>query len=282
MSFEDGSQESEVTEEVAETTATEAQPETQPGTHPVWQPVEDLLGPNSFKLIQPHLAKTDAEYTRKITEANEALKPWKAFQDQGVTPDHVTAAINVVRQLNEEPEAVFTALRDFLEREGRMPTQAELKEEVVEGQQDEDEDPRDARIRELEARFGTTEQFLQQRFEQEQQAQIEREADDWAANEWKRVQDANPDLSKEDFQEIGLIIAAQTNRGEAPDLDKAVAHFTSLRDRLRTTPRPTTLAPRVPSGPGGTPAAQPVDLSKSTKADRIALVAQRLEAGRQG
>jgi hypothetical protein len=282
MSFEDAdSQESEVTEEVTETTAPEAQVEPQPGTHPVWQPVEDLLGPNNFKLIQPHLAKTDAEYTRKITEANEALKPWKQFQEQGVTPDHVTAAINVVRQLNTEPEQVFTALRDFLEREGRMPTQTELKQEVIEDQNEEEEDPRDARIRELEARFGNTEQILQERFQQEQQAQVEREADSWAAKEWERVQTANPDLSKEDFAEIGLIIAAQTNRGEAPDLDKAVAHYNSLRDRLRTTPRPTTTAPRVPSGPGGTPSAQPLDPSTLGRDERRALVADMLARGKQ-
>lgn len=285
--FGDASQESttEYTEPAAapeaqqpEDHSTQTQEQTEP--NPFWGEVEKLTGPNVYKLIQPHLAKADTEARNRISALNESYKPWKQFADQGIAPEHVQQAIGVVQRLNS-PEGqveVYESLRTFLEREGRLPNQAELQQEV-EDNEDPEDDPRDQQLSALQQQQEQLMQFLQQQQQAQMEAQIQQEADVWADNEWKRITQAHPDLTKEDLSDVAQILAAQTNRGEAPDLDKAVAQFSAMRDRIRTAPRPGQMAPRVPSGPGGgTPSAGGIDPSSMSKQDRQALVAQMLQS----
>jgi len=251
-------------------------PEQEP--NPFWGEVEKLTGPNVYKLIQPHLAKADTEARNRISALNQSFAPWKQFADQGIAPEHVQQAIGVVQRLND-PQGqveVYESLRTFLEREGRLPNQAELAQEV-EDNEDEEADPRDQQLTALQQQQQAVMEFLQQQQEAQEQARIQQEADVWADNEWKRIMQAHPDLQKEDLADVAQILAAQTNRGEAPDLDKAVAQYSAMRDRIRTTPRPGQLAPRVPSGPGGgTPSAGGVDPSNMSKDQRRELVAEML------
>lgn len=255
----------------------------EPSNNPHWSEVEKLTGPNVYKLIQPHLAKADTEARERISKLNQGYTPWKALADQGVTPDHVQQALGVVRQLND-PDGqvqVYESLRTFLEREGRLPSGTELQQEV-ENNEEEEADPRDQQLAALEQQQQAIAQFLAQQQQAAEQQRIEQEADSWADQEWKRITTAHPDLSKEDLADVAQILAAQTNRGEAPDLDKAVNQFSAMRDRIRTVPRPGQLAPRVPSGPGGgTPSAGGIDPSNLSKDQRRELVAQMLQQ-RQG
>lgn len=285
----EGSQESPSTE-YQEPTASETQIETtdhsaeshEQTNNPHWGEVERLTGPNVYKLIQPHLAKADTEARERISKLNQGYTPWKALADQGITPDHVQQALGVVRQLSD-PDGqvqVYESLRTFLEREGRLPSGAELQQEV-ENNEEEEVDPRDQQLTVLQQQQQAVMQFLQQQQEAQQQQQIQQEADSWADQEWKRITTAHPDLSKEDLADVAQILAAQTNRGEAPDLDRAVASFSAMRDRIRTVPRPGQLAPRVPSGPGGgTPSAGGIDPSSLSKDQRRDLVAQMLQQGK--
>lgn len=241
--------------------------EEQSAANPYWGEVEKLTGPNVYRTIKPHLDKADAEANRRISAVNEAYKPWKAYADRGITPDHVQSAFGYVEKLNT-PEGqleVYNALRSFLQENGRLPNEQELVQEVQDNA--EETDPREAEIQELQQRIEQLQQFTEGQFSAQENARIQQEADVWADNEWKRVVSAHPDLSKEDLGDVAQILAAQTNRGEEPNLDRAVAQFSAMRDRIRTTPRPGALAPRLPSGPGGgtPPASGGVDMSKLTK-----------------
>lgn len=288
MSMDVGSQESTV-EETPEPVEAPEQVEAPEGhseqqesqANPFWGEVEKLTGPNVYKLIQPHLAKADTEARTRISDLNQKFAPWKAFADRGVQPQHVEQALGVVQQLNTSPEQVYESLRGFLEREGRLPSNEELAQEVVEDEANESEDPRDAQLRQLQDNQAKLMEFLQGQASAQEQQRVQQEADAWADGEWKRIASANPNLTKEDFADIAQILAAQTNQGQAPDLDAAVSYFNAMRDRIRQTPRPGQLAPRLPSGPGGgTPASGQVDPKAMTKQQRIELASQMLQRGK--
>lgn len=252
--------------------------------NPFWGEVEKLTGPNVYKLIQPHLAKADTAARQRVEALNQSYAPWKAFADQGIQPVHVQQALGVVQQLNTSPEQVFESLRGFLEREGRLPSTAELKQEVVDDEgEGEVEDPYAPQLKALQEQQRAIAEFLQQQQQTVQQQAAAQEADTWLESEVGRLKDPKNGYDDADIQEIVRIAAFQAQQtGRDPeDLSAAQAQFNALRDRIRTAPRPGQFAPRLPSGPGGgTPSAQAIDPGKLSKAQRIELSAQIMQSRR--
>lgn len=290
--FDGEGQESTSSEEVqpqeSTTPETTTQPETdhspQAETNPFWGEVESLLGPNNYKLIQPHLAKADAEANKRIAQLNERYTPWKAFEDQQVTPQNVQQALGLVQQINASPEEVYASLGSFLEREGRLPNQAELAQEVDDNDEgDEEQAPQNPEVDALRAQYEELRGYLQNQFEAQQQQKAAAEADTWIESEVGRLKsDPANGYTDDDIKEIIRIAAFQTQQsGNDPEnLDAAAAQFNALRDRIRTTPRPGQLAPRLPSGPGGGTPNQATDTSAMNDEQRRALVASILERGK--
>lgn len=281
MSDVDGQESTELTESPELTTEAPQDHSTEEQANPFWGEVEKLTGPNVYQLIKPHLAKADTEARQRVEAVNQSYAPWKAFADQGIQPQQVQQAIAVVKQLNESPEQVFESLRSFLEREGRMPSQAELKQEVQEDT--EEADPRDQQLQALAEQQRLIAEFLQNQQLQSQQQAAAQEADTWLETEVSKLKDPKKGFDEADIKEIVRIAAFQAQQtGQDPDsLAAAEAQYVAMRDRIRTTPRPGQVAPRLPSGPGGgTPQQQAVDPSTLTKDQRRELVAQMLQQNR--
>ena len=281
MSDVDGQESTELTESPELTTEAPQDHSTEEQANPFWGEVEKLTGPNVYQLIKPHLAKADTEARQRVEAVNQSYAPWKAFADQGIQPQQVQQAIAVVKQLNESPEQVFESLRSFLEREGRMPSQAELKQEVEEDT--EEVDPRDEQLQTLAEQQRLIAEFLQNQQLQGQQQAAAQEADTWLETEVSKLKDPKKGFDEADIKEIVRIAAFQAQQtGQDPDsLAAAEAQYIAMRDRIRTTPRPGQVAPRLPSGPGGgTPQQQAVDPSTLTKDQRRELVAQMLQQNR--
>ena len=277
----DGQESTELTESPELTTEAPQDHSTEEQANPFWGEVEKLTGPNVYQLIKPHLAKADTEARQRVEAVNQSYAPWKAFADQGIQPQQVQQAIAVVKQLNESPEQVFESLRSFLEREGRMPSQAELKQEVQEDT--EEVDPRDQQLQALAEQQRLIAEFLQNQQLQGQQQAAAQEADTWLETEVSKLKDPKKGFDEADIKEIVRIAAFQAQQtGQDPDsLAAAEAQYIAMRDRIRTTPRPGQVAPRLPSGPGGgTPQQQAVDPSTLTKDQRRELVAQMLQQNR--
>lgn len=277
----DGQESTELTESPELTTEAPQDHSTEEQANPFWGEVEKLTGPNVYQLIKPHLAKADTEARQRVEAVNQSYAPWKAFADQGIQPQQVQQAIAVVKQLNESPEQVFESLRSFLEREGRMPSQAELKKEVQEDT--EEVDPRDEQLQTLAEQQRLIAEFLQNQQLQGQQQAAAQEADTWLETEVSKLKDPKKGFDEADIKEIVRIAAFQAQQtGQDPDsLAAAEAQYVAMRDRIRTTPRPGQVAPRLPSGPGGgTPQQQAVDPSTLTKDQRRELVAQMLQQNR--
>lgn len=281
MSDVDGQESTELTESPELTAEAPQDHSTEEQANPFWGEVEKLTGPNVYQLIKPHLAKADTEARQRVEAVNQSYAPWKDFADQGIQPQQVQQAIAVVKQLNESPEQVFESLRSFLEREGRMPSQAELKQEVQEDT--EEVDPRDEQLQTLAEQQRLIAEFLQNQQLQGQQQAAAQEADTWLETEVSKLKDPKKGFDEADIKEIVRIAAFQAQQtGQDPDsLAAAEAQYIAMRDRIRTTPRPGQVAPRLPSGPGGgTPQQQAVDPSTLTKDQRRELVAQMLQQNR--
>lgn len=249
--------------------------------NPFWGEVEKLTGPNVYKLIQPHLAKADTEARKRVEAVNEQYAPWKAFVDQGIAPQHVQQALGVVHQLNSAPEQVFESLRSFLEREGRMPSQAELKQEVVEDEEEAQANTTDPQLEELQRKYEELQGFVTQQFTSQQQAQAAQEADSWLEGEVSRITQKGG-YDEADIQEIIRIAAFQSQQtGQDPEsLDAAASQFDAMRERIRTAPRPGASAPRLPMGPGGGSPQPQADSNNLTKQSRQELVAAMLQRGK--
>lgn len=277
-----GTPETEASVEV-EGTAPETSTEATPQGNPFWKEVEDKLGPNNFAVIEPYLKNADAEYQKGITSANERLKPFKGFIDQGIQPEVLTQAMNLAVTIRDTPEVVYEHLGKFLEENGRLPSTEELKQEIADSEDPEsEEDPRDKQLRELLERQEQTQNYLQAQEQERVQAAANAEADNWVTSELDRIQKAHPTYGKEDIQEILRIAAFQTQQsGQVQEnFDAAVAQYEGLRGRLLST-RPGAAAPRVPGGAGGgTPGTGTVNPAQMSSADRQALVASMLSGNK--
>ena len=260
-----------------ETQAPDNSQSTEQEANPFWGEVEKLTGPNVYKLIQPHLAKADTAARQRVEAVNQKYAPWQQFEQQGINPQHVQQALGVVQQLNTAPEQVFESLRSFLEREGRMPSQAELKQEVIEDESE--SDPRDQKIQQLEEQLQQFQGFVTGQFTAQQQQAAAQEADAWLDGEIARLSDPKNGYDQADIQEIVRIAAFQSqSTGKEPDLNIAAQQYNAMRDRIRTAPRPGQTAPRLPVGSGGSPQQQ-VDVGSLTKDQRRELVANMLQRG---
>jgi hypothetical protein len=248
-----------------------------PQGNPFWSKVEESVGPNVYKVIQPYLAEADTKHREGIEAVNSRFKPFQPFIDQGVSPDTLTQAMQLARQLNEAPEVIYEKLGAFLQQTGRMPSPAELQQEIDEDATPVDEDPRESQIRDLQGQLEQLQGFVGTQYEQQQQQQLAQEADSWLEGEASKMKQAHPDFTDDDVKEVYRIALGQVQQGQAPDLETAITHFTGLRDRFRSAPRAAASAPAVPGGAGGgTPNLGTQIPAKMTAAERQAKVVAML------
>jgi hypothetical protein len=223
-------------------------PDTTGGINPAWEPIKEKLGDAAFQLIQPELSKWDQGVNKRFETINSEYAPYK---DLG-TPEEIQNYRNIVQQLDENPEAMYEALGNFLKENGRMPTQAEAQEIAEEVDVEGTSTATDPRYEELAQSQEAIMQFLEQQQEYELQVQAETELN-------SEIQDLTNTrgYSQDDMQEIlrtAAFLSSQTD--DVVPLSQAADHFDALRERILTTPRPGDLAPRLLPTSGGSPQSQ--------------------------
>ena len=115
-------------------------PQHEGGYNPAFEPIRQKLG-LQFETIKDDLLEVEKGFNSGITKANSKYAPWKALEDQGLTPDSINQGFGLLRQLNDEPEKIYTALHDFLKQNGRLPqTDAEVQEVIDDAEDDDPED----------------------------------------------------------------------------------------------------------------------------------------------
>jgi hypothetical protein len=258
-----------------------------PRINPAWEPIRSELGDPVFHKIAPHLKEFDANHDRMVSKLNEQYKWARDLTAGGTTPEHVTAALQLAKAIDESPEQVYERLGQFLKQEGRMPNSAAELEAKTDDPDDPDADEQpqeDPRIAQLLQEQQQMRQFLQQQeFER-----ASREADQTLDSEIKALQaDETLNLSKDDIREVLQRAVYLTHTtGKQPSLaEVAQDYVANVRNRILSTPRPGDSAPRlVPSTGGNAAMAQqksPSDLSREETQDLIAsMLAQQNAAAR--
>lgn len=258
-----------------------------PRINPAWEPIRSELGDPVFHKIAPHLKEFDSNHDRQISKLNEQYKWARDLTAGGTTPEHVTAALQLARAIDESPEQVYERLGQFLKQEGRMPNSAAELEAKTDDPDDPGTDeqvPEDPRIAQLLEEQQAMRAFLQQQ-EFERQS---READQVLDSELEALKaDADLNLSKDDIREVlqRAVYLTHTTGQQPPLAEVAKDYVANVRNRILQTPRPGDSAPRLVPATGGnaalTQAKSPGDLSRDETQDLIAsLIAQQNASGR--
>lgn len=218
-------------------------PEADSGFNPAWEPIKEKLGDAAFQLIQPELSKWDQGVNKRFETINEQFAPYK---DLG-SPEELMGYKSIVQQMDENPEGLYEALGNFLNENGRMPTQQEAED--IADELDEQAEVYDPRVDELAAGQEQIRQFL----EAQQTYELEREAEAELASEIEELESARG-YSRDDMQEIIRRAAFLSQQSEkVVPLSVAADQFDSLKERILTQPRPGDSAPRLLPTSGGTP-----------------------------
>jgi hypothetical protein len=240
-------------------------PEDNSGFNPAWEPIKEKLGDAAFQLIQPELSKWDQGVNKRFETLNEQFAPYKELG----TPEELSNYRNIIEQMDSNPEAMYEALGNFLQENGRMPSKAEAQD-IADEIDEEASDSYDPRIEELAQGQEQIRQFLEAQQEAEIQAQAESELNAEIAD-----LESSRGYSKEDMQEIirtAAFLSSQSDK--VVPLAVAADQFDALRERILTTPRPGDSAPRLlPTSGGNAAAAQnktPGSLSRNETQDLIA------------
>lgn len=242
----------------------------------IWAPIRSELDPISFSRIEAHLKDMNRSATERVTRSNQQLAPYKQFIDSGVSPEDLAAGMQLAQQVNDDPAALYTALGTYLEREGRLPSKTELKEEVKANEGVDpnapEATPEDPRLITLAQQNEQIMSFLQA----QEQTRLETQADREVSSEIDALKAAHPELATEDVQEIvsRAAFVAQTS-GQIPTLESVHdGWYQGLRSRFLTAPRPGDTAPKLLPTSGGLPSNIPQkklgDLSNSEVQDVIA------------
>jgi hypothetical protein len=272
MGFEEGTESAESFDGNIE--ATEATgPDTTGGFNPAWEPIKEKLGDAAFQLIQPELNKWDQGVNKRFETISSEYAPYK---DLG-TPEELTNYRAIVQQMDENPEAMYEALGNFLQENGRMPTKAEAQDIADEIESDESSsDSVDPRYAELAKGQEAIMEFLEKQQEYELQMEAESELD-------AEIKDLvnSKGYSEADMQEILRTAAFLSSQNDQfVPLAQAAEQFDSLRERILTTPRPGDSAPRLLPTSGGTPQGVQRTVGEMSRNETQDLIAAYLSQGK--
>jgi len=239
-------------------------PEDNSGFNPAWEPIKEKLGDAAFQLIQPELSKWDQGVNKRFETINSEFAPYKELG----SVEELSNYRNIIEQMDSNPEAMYEALGNFLQENGRMPSKAEAQE-IADEIDEESDTSVDPRIEELAQGQEQIRQFLEAQQEAEIQAQAESEL-----NAEITDLESSRGYSKDDMQEIirtAAFLSSQSDK--VVPLSVAADQFDALRERILTQPRPGDSAPRLLPTSGGNAAAlqnkTPGSLSRGETQDLI-------------
>lgn len=240
------------------------------GGNPAWENLRTKLDPISFKSIEEDLKQWDKSAETRISTLNSQLKSYKDLGEAEQLQSYAALA----QQIDANPEAIYDALGQFLRENGRLPeTQAEMDEALDNADEDEYVDPR---LAQLEAQQEQMRQFL----EAQENERIQHEADAALDMEIGQLQQAHPDFTEDDVQEILMRAAFELSNGKSRGLNEVAQEYIEKTvNRIRAVPRPGDSAPRLLPTSGGVPTAnsQGTPLGKMSRGDVQSLIAASLQ-----
>jgi len=250
------------------------------GINPVWDPIKQELG-LQFEVIKPHLLEIDKGFNKGVTEANAKYTPWKAFDEQGITPDTINQAFSTLQKLNDNPEEIYEALGQFLKENGRLPQNAAEAAEALDDANT-DETPEQKELRELREKVQGFEQYQTAQQQEQAQAQLAAKAETEVAQEYDAFDKAHPDLDPATRQEVlqRHYLYAASGADNIRSLEDVFAEVDSLKQSFLSVPRPNDKAPRLPGTGGGVPTGETKKVAELSSQESQRLLADLVERSR--
>lgn len=147
--------------------------------HPAWDKMLAELPEVLHSKVTPYLQEQDRNFQQQL----EKFTPFKDFVEQGINPEMITAGLNLVNAIEENPIGTYESLQAHLREQGLLKEEAKAAaKEIMEEQSGEnfedlfdESDPNAAlkkEIKELKDAQSKQEEFLNQ---QQLQAETEKE-----------------------------------------------------------------------------------------------------------
>ena len=141
-------------------------------SNPAWQPVLDVLPTSLHEVVAPTLKDWDRGVNERFREIHETYEPYKPYEEliqAGVPVEDIGAAMQFMQRLNEDPQSVYDAMREYYKFEQNAPVANAM--DAVDPEHDPFADPNANKIQELEQQLQTLTQQIQQERTQAENAQ---------------------------------------------------------------------------------------------------------------
>lgn len=258
---------------VTETTPPEPQ---QININPAWNPVLEKLPPSFHPAITPHLQEWDKNFNTKLAEVQQRYEPYKSFVDNNVTADDIQMALNIVKEIDTNPQQFYQQMQDYFgfgagqgQQQQQSPaTQTQEPDFGLGGIQADDELLQNPKIQEL---MQNQQALAQAVLAQREQAQLEQHNRQIEAD-LAEIKQTNPNVDE--------LMLFRIATGQGVDLKQAATILNQYNESVLTASRQVAPpAPPVfnPAG-GGVPAAQQPDPAKLNGRETKNLVAEILKA----
>lgn len=241
-------------------------PESTPGPNPAWGEALSAIPEQFHETLTSHWQKWDQSAQSRIEQANQSVAqfdPFKPFIENNISADDLEQGLQLMYQLNTNPQAVYEALAEAYNL-GPTPNASQ----EIEGEEEEETPPnfQDPRFDQLQSGL----ELVANTLLQQEQAKIQRQADAEVDSELAALKQQHPNLDEK------YVLALMVNGFTA---EQAGNHWGELTQNiLQQNPRP--FAPQVmgSSGGGAGLPSQAIDPVSLNDKDRRALVVQMLNA----
>jgi hypothetical protein len=242
--------------------------ENAPGPNPAWADVLGVIPESLHPAVTPHFEKWDQSAQQRIESLNQQVtqfESYKPFVESGISPQDLEQGLQLMYQLNTNPQGVYQALAEAYGFAQQQPQ----NQEPTGNQNEQDPGFQDPRYDELTAQQQQMQQGLElvaQTILQQQQQKIEAEADAEVDAELKQLKEKHPGISEE------FALALMVN---GFDVNQVGERWQAMsQGLLQQNPRP--FAPSVLGTNGGGTGlpSQAIDPRKMSGVDRRNLVAQ--------
>lgn len=243
------------------------------GGNPAWESLRTKLDPISFKAIEDDLKGWDKSAESRISTLNSQLKSYSELGE----PDQLRQYAQIAQQIDANPEAIYEALGNFLQQNGRLPETEKEMEDALDDVED-GQAAYDPRFDELAEQQEQMRLFL----EEQENSRIALEADKALEQEIGQLQQKFSDFTEDDIQEVLMRAAYETSNGTNRALEEiAQEYIEKTVNRIRAVPRPGDTAPRLLPTSGGVPTGngQGTALGKMSRGDVQSLIAASLTQG---
>lgn len=225
--------------------------------------------------IEPAFKSYSEDIKTKVAGQYGQFEPFKEILDNGWTPEHVNVGLNLLQQLNDNPQSVYQALIQQYPELAPQPQQVTpTPANTVKPFSEMDLPP------ELLQRLDAQEKLIEllgQGFNQQQQTQQQFQQAEQEAQELAQFKAQLDQVAPENKYPRQFILSYVAN-GQSPE--EAVASFDAWKAQEINGARSAGAPLIAPAGGGGLPS-EPIDTAKLTETQRKDLITRYLETANQ-